>query len=46
MKKRERKPAAELPADHIVSSPGVGNDDAVLFRDAIREWRHWRIPAG
>ncbi|MBN9124332.1 MAG: DNA mismatch repair protein MutS [Nitrosospira sp. 56-18] len=36
MKKRERKPAAELPADHIVSSPGVGNDDAVLFRDAIR----------
>lgn len=36
MKKRERKPAAELPADHIVSSHGVGNDDAVLFRDAIR----------
>ncbi|MBN9128011.1 MAG: Smr/MutS family protein [Nitrosospira sp.] len=36
MKKRERKPAAELPADHIVSSPGAGNDDAVLFRDAIR----------
>lgn len=36
MKKRERKPAAELPADHIVSSPDTGNDDAVLFRDAIR----------
>lgn len=36
MKKRERMPAAELPADHIVSSPSEGNDDAALFRDAVQ----------
>ena len=42
MKKRERKPAIALPADHIITpltspvSPGEGNDDAALFRDAVR----------
>jgi DNA-nicking Smr family endonuclease len=35
MKKRERKPAAEFPADHI-APPGEDGDDAALFRDAVR----------
>jgi DNA-nicking Smr family endonuclease len=36
MKKRERKAAVELPADHIGASPS-GSDDAALFRDAVRD---------
>ena len=39
MKKREKKPPVEPPADHVITSPtfpNEGDDDAALFRDAIR----------
>jgi DNA-nicking Smr family endonuclease len=42
MKKQERKPPIALAADPIITplaspvSPGKGNDDAALFRDAVR----------
>jgi DNA-nicking Smr family endonuclease len=35
MKKREKKPEAGLPAGHNLPSSG-GDDDAALFRDAVR----------